>query len=84
MRGLSGKERRKAVGKAFAIHPRWAGTFSNSQIILVDDVLTTGATSDGCVNALKKAGARQVQIFCWARALRGEAADVVEATSLDA
>jgi ComF family protein len=84
MRGLSGKERRKAVGKAFAVHPRWAGKFQGAQILLVDDVLTTGATSDGCTGALKKAGASWVQIFCWARALRGEAAEVGDAVALDA
>jgi ComF family protein len=84
MRGLDRKARRKAVGKAFAIHPRWRGQFNGAKIILVDDVLTTGATSDGCVEALKKGGAGWVQIFCWARALRGESADVDGAMMLDA
>lgn len=84
MRGLNAKARRKAVGKAFAIHPRWAGKLHNASIILVDDVLTTGATSDGCIKALKKGGAGWVQLFCWARALRGEAAEAFEAIALDA
>ena len=75
MRGLNAKERRKAVGKAFAVHPRWAHKFTGRKVILVDDVLTTGATSDGCISALKKGGASWVQLFCWARALRGEAAE---------
>ena len=73
MRGLDAKRRRKAVGSAFAIHPKWQGKLEGSSIILIDDVLTTGATSDGCVTVLKRNRARSVQIFCWARALRGTA-----------
>lgn len=74
LRGLAAKARRKTVGSAFTLNPRWRGRVDSVRIILVDDVLTTGATSDGCVKVLKKAGADWVQLFCWARALRGEAA----------
>ena len=38
-------------------------------IILVDDVLTSGATSTACVKALKRAGARRVTIACFSRVL---------------
>ena len=38
-------------------------------IVLVDDVLTSGATSGVCVAALKKAGAASVTICCFARVL---------------
>ncbi len=84
MRGMSAKERRAAVSKAFAVRPRWETRFSGRKVILVDDVLTTGATSDGCIRALKKGGAASVQLFCWARALRGEAAEAGEIAMLDA
>jgi ComF family protein len=84
MRGLSAKDRRRAVGKAFAINPRWQSHVDGARVILVDDVLTTGATSDGCVKALKKAGADWVQLFCWARALRGEALSEGQPMTLDA
>lgn len=73
MRGLDERRRRKAVGSAFAIHPKWKGKLDGSSIILIDDVLTTGATSDGCVAVLKRHRVNSVQIFCWARALRGTA-----------
>jgi ComF family protein len=70
LRGLSGKERRKAVARVFRINPAKAHLLSGARVILVDDVLTTGATSDGCIKTLKKSGANWVQLFCWARALR--------------
>jgi ComF family protein len=75
MRGLGLNRRRKAVGSAFAIHPKRKGSIKGCKIILIDDVLTTGATSDGCVAVLKRHGASWVQIFCWARALRGRTQD---------
>jgi adenine/guanine phosphoribosyltransferase-like PRPP-binding protein len=40
-----------------------------AQVILVDDVLTSGATSSACVRALKRAGAQRVTIACFARVL---------------
>jgi ComF family protein len=84
LRGLSSKERRRAVGKAFTINPRWQARAGGARIILVDDVLTTGATSDGCIKALKQSGAQWVQLFCWARALRGEALSDGQPITLDA
>ncbi|MDX1488051.1 MAG: phosphoribosyltransferase family protein, partial [Acidiferrobacterales bacterium] len=38
-------------------------------VILVDDVLTSGATTDACVRTLLAAGSRQVRIACFARVL---------------
>lgn len=84
MRGLDPKRRRKAVASAFALHPKYKGTLEGRKIILIDDVLTTGATSDGCVAVLKRGGAKWVQIFCWARALRGGGGQADIATSFDA
>ena len=84
LRGLSSKERRKTVSRAFAINMAKLAALDGTHVILVDDVLTTGATSDGCIKALKKAGAEWVQLFCWARASRGEALAENAAISLDA
>ena len=41
------------------------------RIILVDDVLTSGATSDACTKALIEAGAQSVEIACFARVVDG-------------
>jgi ComF family protein len=84
MRGLSFKQRRKTVAKALVANHRRLERITRKRIILVDDVLTTGATSDGCIKALKKAGAQWVQLYCWARVMRGEAFPEHQALSLDA
>jgi ComF family protein len=84
MRGLSLKERRKSVAKAFEANPARSRAIDGARIILVDDVVTTGATSDGCIKTLKKSGADWVQLFCWARALRGEALPENQPITLDA
>jgi ComF family protein len=84
MRGLDHKRRRQAVGNAFALHPKYKGKLKGRRIILIDDVLTTGATSNGCVAMLKRGGADWVQIFCWARALRGGGAQTDATISFDA
>lgn len=84
LRGLSGKARRKTVANVFRTNPAKAHLLSGARIILVDDVLTTGATSNGCVKTLKKAGAAWVQLFCWARALRDNGNEPTRFTAGDA
>lgn len=67
--GLGRRERESALRGAIAVKPSRRETISGQHIILVDDVLTSGATTDACVIALKKSGARSVRIACFSRVL---------------
>ncbi len=69
LRGLSPRERSKVVKGAFVLNPKWQDRVKGAHILLVDDVYTSGATTDACVRTLKKAGAASVTILCWARVL---------------
>lgn len=67
--GLGAKARRRALSGAIALNRRWADRVRGRSVLLVDDVLTSGATSDSCVSALKRAGAPKVAIACFSRVL---------------
>lgn len=67
--GLGRKARARALSGALAVNPRRSADLRGAQVILVDDVLTSGATSEACVRALKRAGAAKVVIACFARVL---------------
>ncbi len=59
-----GEERRKNVKDAFV----WKGeSLAGKQVLLVDDVVTTGATLSACAEALYAAGAREVRAWCLCR-----------------
>ena len=66
--GLSHHERRRNVDGAFAV--RRNDAVRGKRVILVDDVMTTGATLGACAKALKAAGARSVAALTVARAKR--------------
>lgn len=65
---LSLEERWESVRGAFATRP--GSQVDNLRVLLVDDVLTTGATLDACARALRKAGAKSVVGLTVARAVR--------------
>jgi predicted amidophosphoribosyltransferase len=64
-RGLSRPERRRNVAGAFtAVRP------APSRVVLVDDVFTSGATANAAASALRRAGARRVEVVTFARVVR--------------
>jgi predicted amidophosphoribosyltransferase len=64
-RGLSLKERRRNVAGAFA-----PARGSPSRVCLVDDIYTSGATAAAAASALRRGGARRVEVVTLARAVR--------------
>jgi len=67
--GLGRAARARALSGAIAVNPRREAGLRDASVVLVDDVMTSGATSEACVRALKRAGAQKVVVACFARVL---------------
>jgi ComF family protein len=63
---LSWDERRRNVEAAFAVLPGHAERIQGRHVLLIDDVVTTGATVEACARVLKAAGAREVDVLALA------------------
>jgi ComF family protein len=71
--GLTAAARRRNVRQAFRLSPLRSRhaldcALRDRIVVLVDDVMTTGATLQGCAQVLKQAGAREVRALTVARA----------------
>jgi len=64
--GLSRRERVRNVAESFAV--RASAEVMDRTVLLIDDVLTTGATADACARAFESAGCRRVFVLTFARA----------------
>lgn len=67
--GLSRAQRAVNLSGAFQIDQDRAATIEGRNVVLVDDVLTTGATANAAARALLRAGATQVDLLVFARAV---------------
>lgn len=65
--GLSPSERKRNVQEAFTAEP---DAVKKKNILLIDDVLTTGATMISASGSLLEAGAKSVSAYCLARAVQ--------------
>ena len=74
--GLGREARERALAGAIIAARRRLAMLRGRRVILVDDVLTSGATTRVCVAALLDAGASSVEIACFARVVEGGAMPV--------
>jgi predicted amidophosphoribosyltransferase len=62
---------------AFQVPDGHKSAIAGRNILLIDDVLTTGATVDACARTLKRAGAAKVFVLALARVVRPLAGDII-------
>ncbi len=64
---LHRSERQRNVANAFRVKPSQKKHIAGKNVLLIDDVLTTGATANACAKTLLKAGAKEVRVLALAR-----------------
>ena len=65
--GLSRTQRATNVQGAFKVEKAGQSEISGRRVVLIDDVLTSGATVDACARALLRAKAASVDVLVFAR-----------------
>jgi ComF family protein len=70
--GLTREQRKANLKGAFHVPPKAGTMVKNKNIVLIDDVLTTGATVNAATKSLLKAGAARVDVLTFARVTLGD------------
>ncbi len=68
--GLNRRQRRHNVAGAFQVRRGWEERVEARHILLVDDVMTTGATVEACARTLKRCGAAGIHVLTLARVVQ--------------
>ncbi|MGR3761226.1 double zinc ribbon domain-containing protein [Roseobacteraceae bacterium NS-SX3] len=68
--GRSREERFAILGQAISVYPRRQKQLAGRKVLLVDDVMTSGATLTACTDACLQAGAAEVRVAVLARVTR--------------
>lgn len=69
--GLGREARERMLSGAIRLDPRQALRLAGRDVVLVDDVLTSGATSRACIAAIAAAGPASITVACFARVEEG-------------
>ncbi|NJO23186.1 MAG: ComF family protein, partial [Sphingomonadales bacterium] len=64
--GMTRDQRRRNIAGAFSVPRQRRSRLQGRNVLLVDDVVTTGATVDACARTLKRAGAARVEVLALA------------------
>jgi ComF family protein len=67
--GLTADQRKRNVAGAFKVAKPRRDCVKGKNVVVIDDVVTTGATVEACARALKRAGAARVDVLALARAV---------------
>jgi len=74
--GLDKGERAQNAQGAFRVPPERKADIAGRRLVLIDDVLTSGATVEACARALLRAGAAHVDVLTFARVVAGARATI--------
>jgi ComF family protein len=64
--GMTREQRRRNVAGAFRVPERARASLHGRSVLLIDDVVTTGATVEACARVLRRAGAARVDVLALA------------------
>lgn len=74
--GLSRQARARNMQDAFEVRESDRAAIKGQRLLLVDDVLTSGATLEACTRALLRAGAKEVNVLVFARVVEAGSAAI--------